>query len=82
VKITYRLGERKRYKEIMATAKVGLSFTKNLGNFENIRLHVEVEENVKPDEDSGAAVDRVYELVDAKMNEKLAEINKDAAARE
>jgi len=60
------------------TTKVNirLEFKKNIGNFENITLAVEVQDWVRPeDKNASAAIDRVYNLVDAKLGEKLEEID-------
>jgi hypothetical protein len=43
-----------------------------LGDFENIRLDVEVQDHVRSvDKSTGAAIDRVHSLVEAKLAEKL-----------
>ncbi len=57
----------------MSKVTVGLGLTKNLGNFENVRIDIQVEAETLPGESSAAAIDRVYKLVESKVNEKLDE---------
>ena len=55
---------------------VSLEFKKNIGNFENVTLAIEVQDWVRPDDkNASTAIDRVYNLVDAKLGEKLEEID-------
>lgn len=65
-------------KLVSDTTKVGikLEFKKNIGNFENVTISVEVQDWVRPeDKNASAAIDRVYALVDAKLGEKVEEID-------
>ena len=65
-------------KLVSDTTKVGirLEFKKNVGNFENVTVSIEVQHWVRPDDANAAsAIDRVYTLVDAKLGEKLEEID-------
>ncbi len=65
-------------KLVSDTTKVGirLEFKKNVGNFENVTVSIEVQDWVRPDDANAAsAIDRVYTLVDAKLGEKLEEID-------
>jgi hypothetical protein len=58
--------------EPVTKISVRLGTTVNLGDFENIRLDVEVQDHVRSvDKSTGAAIDRVYSLVEAKLAEKL-----------
>ncbi len=61
----------------MSKVTVSLGITKNLGNFENVRLDIQVEDETRiiegKMETAGAAIDRVYKLVEKKIDEKLAE---------
>lgn len=52
-----------------------LSTTLNLGDFQNVKIEFGVEDWVRPgvDESTGAALDRVYQLVDAKLTKKAQE---------
>ena len=50
---------------------VRLEFKKNIGNFENVTLAIEVQDWVRPDDkNASTAIDRVYNL-----GEKLEEID-------
>lgn len=50
---------------------VRLGTTLNIGNFQNVKLEIEVRDYVRPDdENTSSAIDRVYNLVDAKLTHK------------
>lgn len=53
--------------------RVGVTLTKNLGNFESFKMEVSVETEARPGEKAGEAIDRVYSLVTAKLEEKMQE---------
>ena len=55
----------------MASVRVGMTLTQNLGNFESIKIDVTVEADTKPDETAAAAIDRVHMLVEKKLEEKM-----------
>jgi hypothetical protein len=58
--------------EQVTKISVRLGTTVNLGDFENIRLDIEVQDHVRSvDKSTGTAIDRVYALVEAKLAEKL-----------
>ena len=58
--------------EPVTKISVRLGTTVNLGDFENIRLDVEVQDHVRSvDKSTAAAIDRVHSLVEAKLAEKL-----------
>jgi len=71
--------------KVLATVKhnfgkqvtAGLTYTRNLGNFENVRVHVEVSDTAREDETVNAAFERVYSFVEAKLQEKVEEIEAD-----
>ena len=44
--------------------KVDLSFTRNLGNYESIKVGIGVEDDVRPGENVESATDRVYQFVE------------------
>ena len=54
--------------------KVDLSFTRNLGNYESIRIGIGVEDFVRSGENTNTATDRVYKFVEEKLVEKVSEI--------
>lgn len=53
---------------------VTLGFTKNLGNFESLRVDISVEDYVRSGEHINDATDRVYRFVEKKLEEKASEI--------
>lgn len=60
--------------------KVDLSFTRNLGNYESIKIGIGVEDDVRPGENVGSATDRVYKFVEEKLISKTTEIEKELAS--
>lgn len=61
----------------MATVTAGLTYTRNLGNFENVKVEVRVSDDSREGEKVGAAFERVYAFVEAKLQEKVEEIEAD-----
>ncbi len=57
--------------------KVDLSFTRNLGNYESIRINIGVEDDVRSGENVDSATDRVYAFVENKLIEKTREVEKE-----
>lgn len=57
--------------------KVDLSFTRNLGNYESIKIGVGIEDDVRSGENVDAATERVYKFVENKLIEKTTEIEKE-----
>lgn len=56
-----------------------LGYTKNLGNFESLRLDCQVSDYVRDDETARAASDRVYALVESELMRKLKEVQEELA---
>jgi len=54
--------------------KVDLQFTKNLGNYENLKISIGIEDYKRPGESTSDATDRVYEFVENKLISKVNEI--------
>ena len=54
--------------------KVELQFTRNLGNFESIKIGIGVEDWVRDGENTSTATDRVYKFVEEKLIETVNEI--------
>jgi len=54
--------------------KVELQYTRNLGNYESIKVLFGVEDFVREGENTSAATDRVYKFVEDKLVEKMQEI--------
>jgi len=57
--------------------KVDLQFTRNLGNYESIRIGIGVEDIVRQGENADSATDRVYKFVEEKLIEKTAEMEEE-----
>jgi hypothetical protein len=57
--------------------KVDLSFTRNLGNYESIKIGVGVEDDVRQGESVDTATERVYAFVESKLIEKTAEVEEE-----
>lgn len=57
--------------------KVDLSFTRNLGNFESIKIGIGVEDSVRDGENVDSATERVYKFVEDKLIEKTQEVEKE-----
>ena len=53
--------------------RVDLSFTRNLGNFESIKIGI-VDDFVRDGETVDAAADRVYQFVESKLIAKTQEV--------
>lgn len=53
--------------------KVGLGYTLNLGNFQSLRVDIEVTDSKREGENTGDAFDRVYEFVENRLTEKVKE---------
>jgi hypothetical protein len=59
--------------------KVDLSFTRNLGNYESIKISIGVEDTVRQGENVDSATDRVYEFVENKLLDKTREVEEELA---
>ncbi len=57
--------------------KVDLSFTRNLGNYESIRIGIGIEDNVRQGENVDAATERVYKFVEEKLIDKTREVEEE-----
>ena len=57
--------------------KVDLSFTRNLGNYESIKIGIGVEDFVRNGETVDAATERVYAFVENKLVDKTREIEEE-----
>lgn len=54
-----------------------LGYTKNLGNFESLRLDCQVSDHMRDEETAKAASDRIYALVEAELMRKLKEVQEE-----
>lgn len=57
--------------------RVDLSFTRNLGNFESIKIGIGVDDFVRDGESVDDATERVYKFVESKLIEKTQEVEKE-----
>lgn len=57
--------------------KVDLSFTRNLGNYESIKIGVGIEDDVRQGETVDAATERVYGFVENKLIQKTQEVEEE-----
>lgn len=57
--------------------KVDLSFTRNLGNYESIKIGIGVEDDVRQGETVDAATERVYTFVENKLIQKTEEVEEE-----
>jgi hypothetical protein len=57
--------------------RVDLSFTRNLGNFESIKIGIGVDDFVRKGETVDAAADRVYKFVEDKLIQKTQEVEEE-----
>jgi hypothetical protein len=57
--------------------KVDLHFTRNLGNFESVKIGLGVEDWVRDGENTSQAMDRVFKFVEEKLIEKVQEAEAD-----
>lgn len=53
---------------------VDLSFTRNLGNYESIKINIGVQDIVRQGETVDSATERVYAFVENKLIEKTSEV--------
>jgi hypothetical protein len=61
--------------------KVDLSFTRNLGNYESIKIGIGIEDNVRQGENVDTATERVYKFVEEKLIEKTREVEEELSNR-
>ena len=61
--------------------KVDLSFTRNLGNYESIKIGVGIEDWVRDGETADSATERVYKFVEDKLTAKILEAQTEAEAK-
>jgi hypothetical protein len=57
--------------------KVELQFTKNLGNYESLKIGIGIEDFKRDGESTDEATDRVYAFVEKKLMEKVHEIEEE-----
>lgn len=57
--------------------RVELQYTRNLGNYESLKVSIGVEDFVRSGETADGATERVYKFVESKLLEKVAEVEED-----
>jgi len=57
--------------------KIDLSFTRNLGNYESIKIGIGVEDIVRSGENVDSATERVYKFVEEKLIQKTREVEEE-----
>jgi hypothetical protein len=57
--------------------KVDLSFTRNLGNYEGIKIGIGIEDWVREGETADSATERVYRFVEDKLIQKTQEVEEE-----
>lgn len=72
---------RKRMKMNQTNVKVDIHFTRNLGNFESVKIGIGVEDWVRDGENTSTATDRVYKFVEEKVIEKIKEVESEIKGR-
>jgi hypothetical protein len=60
--------------------KVDLQFTRNLGNFESLKVGIGIEDYQRQGETIDEATNRVYTFVEKKLMEKVGEIEEELKA--
>jgi hypothetical protein len=61
--------------------KVALGYTLNLGNFQSLRIDLEVSDSKRDAETTNEAFERVYEFVENKLAEKVKEASAEIESR-
>jgi argininosuccinate lyase len=56
---------------------VDLSFTRNLGNYESIKINIGVQDDVRQGETVDSATERVYTFVENKLIQKTREVEEE-----
>ena len=66
-----------RRKKMSTRVKVDLSFTRNLGNYESIKIGIGIEDDVRQGETVDTATERVYKFVEEKLIQKTTEVEEE-----
>jgi hypothetical protein len=62
---------------VTTRVKVDLSFTRNLGNYESIKIGIGVEDDLRLGENVDFATERVYKFVEEKLIQKTREVEEE-----
>jgi len=61
--------------------RVGLGYTLNLGNFQSLRIDLEIVDNKRDGENTNDAFERVYAFVEDKLAEKVREASQEIESK-
>jgi len=61
--------------------RVALGYTLNLGNFQSLRIDLEITDNKREGENTEQAFVRVYEFVENKLSDKVKEATAELEAK-
>ena len=61
--------------------RVALGYTLNLGNFQSLRIDLEITDNKREGENTSEAFDRVYAFVEDRLSEKVQEASAELEAK-
>lgn len=76
----YLKKKRQNKKMNQTNVKVELQFTRNLGNYESLKVSVGIEDFQRDGENIDEATNRVYNFVEKKLMEKVNEIEEELTA--
>lgn len=62
----------------MTSVSAEIKFVRNLGNFESVHIGVGVTDDVREGETTKQAFERVYSFVEARVTEKVEQIDEEA----
>lgn len=61
--------------------KVNLGYTLNLGNFQSLRVDLEIQDSKREGENVEQAFERVYDFVETKLAEKVKEASSELESK-
>jgi hypothetical protein len=61
--------------------RIALGYTLNLGNFQSLRIDLEVTDNKRDGENTNDAFERVYSFVEDKLAEKVREASQEIESK-
>ena len=61
--------------------KVGLGYTLNLGNFQSLRIDLEISDSKREGENTSDTFDRVYAFVEDRLAEKVKEASQELESK-
>jgi len=58
----------------MSSVRVALGYTRNMQNFESLRMDFAIEDDTRNDENVQQAFDRIYDKVEGLLEDKIREL--------